>query len=200
MAPKDLVNQLIKTVVKPAFKIAGFRTDGNTFIKEENGFVKIFNVQHSQFNSSLSAAFYLNAGLYFPLTYGWRYNWPLPSRVKESDCQFRFRTDNLTGRHRSYDVDEGTDGKQIEQVVKSELDAVIHWFTSIKELRDCISAQKQVHSPSQTCTYDVALTYAELGNSAEADEIFKVFMIQRISNPVERERMLAEARKRGISF
>ncbi|MBJ6142697.1 DUF4304 domain-containing protein [Hymenobacter sp. BT559] len=162
MTPKDSVNQLIKTIVKPAFKIAGFRIDGNTFRKEENGFVKLFNVQYSQFNTYLSAAFYLNAGLYFPLTYGWRYNWPPPSRVKESDCQFRFRTGDLTGRHRAYNVDENTDANQLAQAVKEEIDASIQWFASIKELGDCISAQKQIHSLGQTCTYDVALTYAAL--------------------------------------
>jgi Domain of unknown function (DUF4304) len=198
MTPKEFVNQLVKTIIKPAFKSAEFRIDGNTFRKEENGLVKVFNVQNSQFNTVHSAAFYLNAGLYFPLTYGWRYNWPLPARPKESDCQYRFRTDALTGHHRAYNIEEGADLNQFEKLVKSEVDAVIQWFASIVELEDCLAAQKQVYPPGQTCTHDVALTYAELGDFAKANEVFQVFAIQSIGIPAERVKMDAEAKRRGI--
>jgi hypothetical protein len=200
MIPKELINNIIKKIVKPAFKIAGFQIDGNTFRKEEKGFIKIFNVQNSQFNTSLSAAFYLNAGLYFPLTYGWRYNWPVPTRPKEYDCQFRFRTDALTGRHCSYCVDGDTDEKQFEQMVKFEVDDVVKWFASINNLDDCLNAQSQIYPPSQTCTYDVALTYAGLGEFAKADEVFIAFTNQYMSNPAERVRMNVEAKKQGISI
>ncbi|GAB3844797.1 hypothetical protein GCM10028822_02460 [Hymenobacter terrigena] len=198
MTPKELVGQLIKNVVKPAFKTAEFRIDGKTFRKKEKGFVKIFNVQNSQFNTSYSTSFYLNAGLYFPLTYGWRYNWPIPIRPKESDCQYRFRTDALTGHHRAYNVDGSADLKELAGIVKFEVDAVIQWFASIVELKDCLEAQKQVYPPGQTCTYDVALTYAGLGDFVKANEAFQIFANQKISNPVEQARMNAEAKRRGI--
>ncbi|GAB3571866.1 DUF4304 domain-containing protein [Hymenobacter daeguensis] len=198
MTPKESVSQLIKNVVKPAFKSAGFRIDGNTFRKEENGLVKVFNIQNSQFNTAYSAAFYFNAGLHFPLTYGWRYSWPLPARPMESDCQYRFRTDALTGHYRAYNIEEGTDLNQFGKLVKFEIDAVIQWFASIVKLEDCLVAQKQVYPPGQTCTYDVALTYAELGDFTKANEVFQVFAIQPIGNPAERVKMNSEAKRRGI--
>ena len=198
MTSKETVGQLVKNVVKPAFEAAGFTIDGNTFWKEEVGFVKIFNIQNSHFNNALSASFDINVGLFFPLTYGWRFDWPLPEKPKIEHCQFGFRASALTGRHQSYLVSGETAIKQLEALVESEVADITQWFASIVKLEDCLAAHKQVYPLGQTCTYDVALTYAELGDFAKANEVFQVFAIQPIGNPAERVKMNAEAKRRGI--
>ncbi|MGY3090396.1 hypothetical protein ACVWYF_003451 [Hymenobacter sp. UYAg731] len=198
MAPKELVNQLVKNKIRPAFKAAGFTIEGNTFWKGEVGFAKIFNIQNSHFNSALSASFDINIGLFFPLTYGWRLAWPLPKKPKIEHCQFGFRASALTGRHQPYAVSGETAIKQLEEIVETEVTDIIQWFASIVELEDCLTAQKQVYPPGQTCAYDVALTYAELGDLAKAKDVFKAFVTQPIGNPTERVKMNAEAKRRGL--
>lgn len=197
MTPKESVNQIVKNVVKPAFKKGGFAVDGNSFKKEETGFVKIFSIQNSHFNNALSASFDMNVGLYFPLTYGWRFGWPLPEKPKIEHCQFDFRTAALTGRHQSYTVSDEIDITQFEELVKVELNDVILWFESIKRLDDCMLAQRQVHL-AKSCDFEVALTHAALGDLSRANEVFNAFVNKSTIRESELAKMTAEAKRRGI--
>ena len=198
MSPKESVNQLVKNVVKPAFKKAGFAIDGNVFRKNELGFVKIFNIQNSHFNNALSASFDMNGGLFFPLTYGWRFDWPLPGKPKIEHCQFEFRAADLTRRHQSHVVSSDTDIKQLEELVKTELKDIILWFESITKLDDCLSAEKQIYPPGKNCNFEVALTHAELGDLSRANEVFNIFIGNSIIKESELSKMTAEAKRRGI--
>lgn len=66
---RDMVHDIFRDVVAPAFKAQGYRRKGNTFYRDCNGIAQSCNVQYSQFNHRTSAAFTYNVGLAIPSLY-----------------------------------------------------------------------------------------------------------------------------------
>ncbi len=53
-------NKLLQQALAPAFKAVGYRKIGATWRLDDNEFIRVFNIQGSQF----SKTFYLNLGIY----------------------------------------------------------------------------------------------------------------------------------------
>ncbi|RZJ97395.1 MAG: DUF4304 domain-containing protein, partial [Flavobacterium sp.] len=117
-------DKIFKEIFKPAFKMKGFSISGTTFKKQEESFSKIFNFQSSGFNLDDSVSFYLNIGLLFPIWFDIRNESP-PKSAKIYDCQFRIRTDSVTGRNQMYSLTSNTNFEEFESLIKSDLEKYI---------------------------------------------------------------------------
>jgi hypothetical protein len=66
MNAKEMQLDVIKRVMKPAFKEHGFKNKGTNFYRAESVFYKILSIENSQWNSRDDVTFWLNFSLYFP--------------------------------------------------------------------------------------------------------------------------------------
>ena len=65
MKPSEIIDVAVKEWVKPALSEIGFRKQGHTFWRETGDVVDVITLQKSQWNSSSSASFTVNFGLYW---------------------------------------------------------------------------------------------------------------------------------------
>lgn len=88
---QTLFKQIVKELIKPAFKAEGFTTSGQTFRKQENGFVKIFNIQQDT-RDPQEINFIFNLGFFIPYVHDLAYSYVLlPDKIRESSCCYRTR-------------------------------------------------------------------------------------------------------------
>ena len=203
----EFKEHLIKDVLKPGFKKAGFKISGTHFTKEEEGFVKVFNVQSSQFSLNWQTGFYLNIGLFFPLAYAFRYNEnteneiKIPEKPKESDCQFRFRSDEITKGLKSYNIDKHTDHAEFAEIIIRDIEeSILPFYNSIKSLDDCLYKEKDFPLAFGTTTAFVALTFASLGKKDKAGQILKAYLDNENIPDKWRYKIVNEARKRNVEI
>jgi len=203
----EFKEHLIKDVFKPGFKKAGFKVSGTHFTKEEEGFVKVFNVQSSQFSLNWQTGFYLNIGLFFPLAYAFRYKeyteneMKIPEKPKESDCQFRFRSDLITKGLKSYNIDKNTNQAAFKEIVIKDIEeSILPFYNSIKSLDDCLYKEKDFPLASGTTTAFVALTFASLGKNDKAGQILKTYLENENIPDKWRSTIVNEARKRNVEI
>ncbi len=164
-------DNIIKDLFKPRFKEAGFNVSGTTFIKKEKEFWKIFNIQSSSFNSEDSVSFYLNIGFLFPIGFELR-NQKLPIKPKEYDCQFHIRSNYLTGRNQSYDINDS-----IEKLLSNDIsDFILPFFNRYNLIQDCLKLNVEVPESWTDCRPYIGLTLIKNGEIEKGNKIINSFI------------------------
>lgn len=170
MTPKDFKEYIIDRVYKEELARHKFSSKRSTFTKKEEGFIKIFNIELSQFNYGTQFGYWINIGLFFPKAYNFRLSdfygdeeFIVPSNPKIADCQFHLRADELFDLPKTYDINLKINHDFFEKTVRQEINEVfIPFFNSVRNLEDCIQVIKK-YTKINVCEIWVALTYASLG-------------------------------------
>ena len=192
---------IIREVIKPAFKKAGFTTSAATFQKQEEDFIKIFNVQSSGTNGSDIARFYFNIGIVFPMTFEFWFKRPMPDRPKEYQCQARMRSEDLTGRDPWYELNNETNYESYSEFVRSDIENfIIPFFEELKSLDDCLSLYKKFSEKVADFTVDVGLTFATRGELHKAEIILSEYINKKGRDHELGERIITEAALRGVKL
>jgi hypothetical protein len=169
-------DRIISEILKPAFKSAGFKVSGMTFRKAEKDFMKIFNIQSSGFNLEDSVSFYLNIGILFPIRFELREE-SQPKAPKEYDCQFRIRSNSLTGRNQWYEIKPHTNIDDLENLIRSDLkDFVLPFFERYVEIEDCLKLNVDVPDSWTDCQPYIGLTMIKKGNVEQGNKILNEFI------------------------
>jgi|GEM_PF-5213871 len=138
MNPYDQRVRIIKEVIKPYFKRINFGVSGTTFLRSEKDLIQVFNIQSSAWNDETSVSFYLNIGIYFPI---WNELSGIkhPNHLKEYDCQYRIRTDALTGRNQCYDIHKETDIEEFESLIRGDVsNYILPFFEKFRDIESCL--------------------------------------------------------------
>ena len=123
MTQKPL-KELVKSEVEPIIKSLGFKKQSNSYIKAEDGFLKIINIQFGQSNTSEETSFTIECGIFFPELYLKCFE-ELPKYPKVSDClwQYRNRIAKLKGKPTDewYVVKAYEDNQPVLDIVRYDL-------------------------------------------------------------------------------
>ncbi|MBD2703322.1 DUF4304 domain-containing protein [Spirosoma sp. BT702] len=122
MAQKG-IKELVKSEIEPVIKSLGFKKQSNSYVKTEEGFLKIIGLQFSQTNTSEEASFTIECGIFFPELYLKCFD-ELPKYPKTVDCffQYRQRIGRLKGSHDEwYKVKVGEDNQPVLDRVRHDL-------------------------------------------------------------------------------
>jgi uncharacterized protein DUF4304 len=169
-------DKITKEILKPAFKEKGFRISGTTFQKNEEKFIKIFNIQSSGYNLEDNVSFYLNIGILFPIWFELRGE-ELPKNPKEYDCQFRIRTDSLTGRNQCYKIKPDTNIDNLENIIRTDLrNYILPFFDRYIELEDCLNLTNDFPDSWTDCRPFIALTMIKYGDPEKGNKILDEFI------------------------
>ncbi len=203
----------ILTVYKKEFKKNGFNISGNTFRKYENGFVKVFNIQPSQFNTFISDncfnySYYINIGIFYPEAYNFSFSdfytddvleeMVIPKNPKETDCQFRARGDEIAGTQKSYIIDNNTNLTGFIELIKNEIsEKLIPFFDHIADLEDCRVLISKFYQ-SDGVNIWTALTYASLGEHILAKKLVLEFFSQNEIKPSIKRRIIQRFENKDV--
>jgi hypothetical protein len=169
-------DRIVKDLIKPLFKTAGFSVSGTTYVKKEKDFLKVFNIQSSGFNLVDNVSFYLNMGILFPVWFEIRKE-QFPKHPKEYDCQFRIRPDSLLGRNQSYHLTPTTDIREFELLVMSDIENhILPFFEKYSTLDDCMSLSNDFPRSPTDCSPFIALTMIKDGLVEKGDEILDQYL------------------------
>ncbi|WP_165903884.1 DUF4304 domain-containing protein [Hymenobacter gummosus] len=206
MTSKEYLNQLVKDLVKPALRAEGFSTAGTTFRKPETGFVKVFNLQHSQFNYANTASFYLNLGLFFPYSYtsfmsDWmREDVDTPPQPRITDCQRNFRVDALTNQPEVLLIDDFTDRDAFAERLRVLIcDYALPYFRYFQQVEDFLEVNDGVYGQQadELPLAHVVIALHELGRRAEARELLR--RLVESEQPADQlQRLQRAAQRHGI--
>lgn len=164
-------DRIIKDIFKPRFKESGFSVSGTTFIKKEKDFWKIFNIQSSSVNSEKNVSFYLNIGFLFPIGFELR-NQQVPRKPKDYDCQFHIRTNCLTGRNQSYDINDS-----IEELLSNDISGyILPFFNRYNFIQDCLNLNVELPESWTDCRPYIGLTFIRNGDIEKGNEIINLFI------------------------
>lgn len=207
MTSKEYLNQLVKDLVKPAFRAEGFSTAGTTFRKSETGFVKVFNLQHSQFNYLNTISFYLNLGIFFPHSYtsfmsDWmREDLVTPPQPRITDCQRNFRVDALTKQPEALLIDEATDRAAFAERLRVLIwEHALPYFRHFRQVEDFLVTNDDVYGQQadQLPLAHVAIAWQEQGRHVEARELLRRCLAERGQTADGTKRLRQAARRHGI--
>jgi len=187
---------ILKDIIKPYFKEAGFKILGATFNKPEDGFIKVCNFQNSGFNSEDHVSFYLNIGIFFPNVF----NEKILKNIKPYECQFSLRTDLLTGANQSYDFTLLTDFNKLKYTIQTDLTQyIIPFYRSLQSLDDCLAILPKIQKPLLTdCTPFIGLAFASQGQLDKAKEVLNKYLQEPIANEKWKLKIKLEALKKGV--
>ncbi len=163
--------RIIKEIFKPLFKMNGFNISGLTFVKNETGFSKLFNIQSSSFNSLESVSFYLNIGFLFPIAYEIK-EINKPKKLYTSDCQFQMRSDDIIHRNQWYELKIDTNIPEFEKLLLADLtNHIIPFFDKYHNIEDLIKlSELKTNSFSNHLPY-VAFQLIKNGNLELGNQI-----------------------------
>ncbi|MBE9030611.1 DUF4304 domain-containing protein [filamentous cyanobacterium LEGE 11480] len=97
--PKQILQEIIATSVKPQLKALGYRKSALTWRKSVGELTHVVNVQLSRHNSPNSSRFTLNLGAYHPSIYTALHQVALQGKVLEYHCNPRVRLGTLIDGH-----------------------------------------------------------------------------------------------------
>ena len=127
------------------------------------------------FNLDDHVAFYLNIGLLFPIAYELEGE-QLPKNPKEYDCQFRIRTNTLTGRNQAYDIYPHTNMDGLRNLIESDVrDVVIPFFNRYETIEDCLLFAEECPNATPVQPH-IGLTLIKKGNIALGNKIIDDFV------------------------
>lgn len=189
-------NAILKDIIKPYFKEAGFKISGLTFNKVENGFIKVFNFQNSGFNLEDNVSFYLNIGIFFPQVF----SETVPKNIKTYECHFNLRSDSLTGANQSYNITPATDFNKLKQTIQTDLTRyIIPFYKSLQSLDDCLANLPKIRNPLLiNCTPFIGLAFADQGLLDKAKDILNKYLQESIVNENWKLQIKLEASKKGV--
>lgn len=155
-----LKGYVIKEIIKPKFKRNGFKVSGNHYLREENGFVKVFNPQFSMSNNSENVSLTFNIGLYFPATTKFEGR-TKPKKLTFNDCQFGERYGHLcTGSGNDYWIEKNNRNTFEEFCieVRKSVEKSIGWFSQFNSVESLhvLRNHKFTHYAFRI-NYDIAL-------------------------------------------
>lgn len=93
--PSDLIDELVKTHLKPALKELGFKSKSSTFFRQNGELVEIISPQKSSWNDANESKFTINLGVYWPKVHEILGGLIASLPPKEYDCTIRKRLGSL---------------------------------------------------------------------------------------------------------
>ncbi|BDD13062.1 hypothetical protein FUAX_54940 (plasmid) [Fulvitalea axinellae] len=205
----------IFSIYKKEFKKNGFNISGNTFRKKENGFVKVFNIQLSQFNfyisdNLFSCSYCINIGLFYPEAYNFSFSefytddvleeMVPPKNPKESDCQFSSRGHEILGTLKSYVINNNTDiAIFIELITKEIKNVFIPFFEELVDLEDC-KVLLNKYLKSDAVDIWTALAYTSLGKHYLAKELVLDVLKKNEVKPRIKKRIIHWIESKGVDL
>jgi hypothetical protein len=181
MNTKEIKEEIIKELIKPIFKENGFKTSGTTFLKQEEGFVKVFNIQSSKWNHKECVSFTFNIGIFLPMSYELIRPLPLPKNIKESDCQFKMRISDLLKKEDDwYEVKTGVDidNLKIEKIeIYQDIKKTLEFYNN----RNTVEALAELPDLYPFCglneiaIVDIALTLYSLDKNPLGEQLLKKY-------------------------
>lgn len=131
-------DKILKEIIKPALKQAGFKTSGNNFMKEEDGFIQVFSLENISWNTQDQVSFNLYVGIIFPIIEKIR-NRPISKVPSSSACHFCVTTNQLNNSLRLFDIYKNTDIEEFRKYTSKVInDYVIPFFAKYSKIENCI--------------------------------------------------------------
>jgi hypothetical protein len=156
--------KIIKEIIKPAFKQAGFKTSGNHFVKHEDGFIKVFSVDNSSWNNKDCVSFTLRLGILFPLIEQ-IVNRKIHKFPSASDCHFEINSNQLNNSSRLFEIKPDTEIAEFRQYSSYVINNhVIPFFKNYTDIRDCTDLYKKYISNSFDIKPFIGLTLIDKGH------------------------------------
>jgi len=192
MELKELKKRIL-TVYKDEFKKHGFNVSGNTFYKKESSFIKVFNIQLSQFNfynsdSNFSFSYYLNLGIFIPEALNFSFSTfytddvldelEVPIKPKISDCQFEKRANEILKVSNFNLIDGNTDLSRFVDSISNEMNEIIlPFFSGISTLEN---VREVVFEKTKNSYIDVlvAFAHAQEGELEKAKSLIESYLEQ----------------------
>lgn len=186
---------ILKEIIKPCFKEAGFKISGTTFSKAEDCFIKVFNLQNSSFNLEDNVSFYLNIGIFYPNVFR-EIN---PKNIKTYECHFQIRSDSLTGANQSYDITPATDFDKLKHLTHSDISRfVIPFYKSLQSLDDCLAILPKIGSHLMNSAAFIGLAFANQGRLDKAKDVLNKYLEEATTNENWKLKIKLEAAKKGM--
>jgi hypothetical protein len=153
--------KIVKEILKPAFKQAGFKKIGNSFIREEDGYTKVFYLENSSWNEKDWVDFSLYVGIFFPIVEQVR-NRPIH---KFPGTHFEIDTNQLTNANRKLIISPDTDIEELRSYISDLIENnVVPFFNSYSDIKDCIDLPKKYVSNKYDVRPFIGLALLEHGH------------------------------------
>jgi|SaaInlV_125m_DNA_1040241.scaffolds.fasta_scaffold44348_2 hypothetical protein len=179
MNSQEIFNSLLKNFIKPYFKKIGFKTSGQTFYLENEGFIKIIQIQKSQFNSAENVRFTFNIGV-FDTYVNEKLNISI-KKPKPSDCVIEKRIGFLCPENKDtwFSIDNSTDqelfSSNLKNIFNQYLLSYLDSFQSIEDLAKCYQEKADLNINSKGGGFYFAIHLLKQ-NKPEAISIIKTYL------------------------
>jgi hypothetical protein len=145
MDAKYIRDEVIKNIIKPAFKNNNYKINGNTFIKEEKGFYKVITIQNFSWNNANEVEFCLNIGILLMHTTKCH---ELTGAYSANKCHIQVRESFFLPSNRKkgefhergqYLIKKGAEEEKLKSIIKKDIDEFILFeLDKINTIDDCI--------------------------------------------------------------
>lgn len=180
---EEIFKELIQYIFVEYLKTLGWRKQGNNFRCVSNdGLGKIINFQKSRRNTSEKMVFYINYGVYMEPA-----NNIANKAFREYDCQFRARTEYLSGE---YSIDSRTDVAKLKEQILTAIKETMEFMERVCSKEDFVkmllSGEAQKYTDFPVMHYDTCKVLCEMGYYREIYDIVK-FKDGKYFNNLKRE-------------
>lgn len=144
MKPNEAINRVIALSVAPLLKEAGFRKHGRTWMRSQNGFDTLINIQASRWNNDSGASFVVNYGVHIPQLVDEYFNdGEVLSKQPSLDWLELISTRIVKrwGGQIWWDIYDDTDMEKLSRVLAAKIrDQPLAVFDSLQSLQDVARA------------------------------------------------------------
>jgi uncharacterized protein DUF4304 len=144
--PKQEIDNFVDKYLKPFLEQESFVRRGRTWVKDEDGFSFIINVQADKWNTAGDIAkFFVNYGVFAPSLYEDYFHMAIPKQPMEYDCILRYRLRTKKGEEAwSAHVEQrrfffgnkyNGNGEEIIEAIESQSFKLFDEIQSIEDIR-----------------------------------------------------------------
>jgi hypothetical protein len=138
MSAKEKRDRVLKEIIKPAMKKAGFRTSGNYFVKKHPDLIQVMVLENRSWNSAEFVSFDLDLGLLFTFLPE-RHYFPLRDFPHPTACDFSIDAIQLTDTNKWIEIYAHSDDNELNNYFSNLLDNyILPFFQHYSIIENCI--------------------------------------------------------------
>jgi len=138
---KEVFNLILFDLIKPRLKDIGFKVSGNTFRRQENDFLIIFDIWKSSWNNANEILFWFETGVFRDSFYNFIFQESPPKTIRTNQCSMRLQAGSILRKGvpgYNYCIMEKNMKTMINEIANDLDNSFIPFLMKLKKIEDIL--------------------------------------------------------------
>lgn len=192
---KESFNQIVTEIIKPRLASKGFKKSGNTFRKEENDFLIIFDIWKSSWNTANDITFWFETGVFMKSYYRFMFNEDPKKSIRTNHCSMRLHAGSILNKGvpcYNYQLTENNEQSLRNEIIKDLDNSFLPLLNKLKSVEDILILGELDPIYCDSAKLFVGFALAEKGEKSKSKKLITEYLNYSKYNQIWIDRINAE--------